>query len=123
MISGRIKVKIINSILEIWFSNNSTNVLGFKVNAIEKLIRRQGYNNGLEFETFVICFKISNVKVKLIANVQISPKMQINIKAESSLWKNVPNSIYLTEVYKGGNSEWFVTLFNKSIISEIQKSK
>ena len=36
--------------------------------------------------------------------IGINPKTQNSKNIESSLWKKVPNSIDLTEIYKGKNS-------------------
>ena len=49
--------------------------------------------------------------------------IQISKKNESSLWKNSPNSIYLTAIYKGKTVSFDIPLLNRKTIFAIENIK
>ena len=49
--------------------------------------------------------------------------VHISKKVASSLWKNEPNSIYLTEVYNGKSSLLLIVVLNINIIQDTAKSR
>ena len=56
--------------------------------------------------------------------IGINPKTQNSKNIESSLWKKVPNSIDLTEIYKGKNSLLLNFSPNKNkILPQLNKKK